>query len=229
MSEPDINGLCGYLPVHLLSVSLENWRGDYDKLCIETERGPIQCRLYRAPSAVAAVIIVAGNGGHFYSPAHDLYQRLATAFQEASISALQLVFRKAEKLEEAVHDIRAAISFLHNDEAVDHIGLVGHSFGGAAVINAAVMENDVEVLVTLCSESTGVAAVSGLTKPLLLIHGKQDTVVPDVNSRSIYQRTIGPKQIFLVEADHDLNNNENEVFERTFSWITSNLSSARPS
>jgi alpha/beta superfamily hydrolase len=170
MNQPDINGLAWHLPVQVLSVSLENWRGDYDKLCIDTERGAIKCRLYDAANANAAVIIVAGNGDQFYSPAHDAYQRLAAAFRDASIATIQLSFRTSDKVEEAVHDLRAAIAFLRMDQAVHHVALIGQGVGAAAAINTAVMESDVEAVITLCTENTSTAATSGLHKPLLQIH-----------------------------------------------------------
>jgi pimeloyl-ACP methyl ester carboxylesterase len=154
-----------------------------------------------------------------------VYQRLSSAFRSAAISAMQLAFRNSDKLEEAVHDLRAAISFLRKDQAVHHVGLIGHGFGGAAVINAAVMESDVEVLVTLCSDCANLAALSSLYQPLLLIHGKQDVVGPE--PRSMYAHIPGPKELLLVADGHDLSGCEEEIFERTFCWISSVLRSSR--
>ncbi|MGQ9479627.1 MAG: alpha/beta hydrolase [Thermoproteota archaeon] len=63
-------------------------------------------------------------------------------------------------------------------------------------------------------------------RPLLIIHGSNDTIVPIQHARSLYEKAGEPKKLIIIEgADHTFNRRdwEEEVFEYTFKWFKENL------
>ena len=78
------------------------------------------------------------------------------------------------------------------------IVLVGHSFGGAVVINAGAISQAVIAVVALSSQASGTDMVGDLSpKPVIFIHGSADEVVSDHCSRDLYARAGEPKQLIL--------------------------------
>jgi alpha-beta hydrolase superfamily lysophospholipase len=76
--------------------------------------------------------------------------------------------------------------------------LVGHSFGGAVVIQAAAMSRCVVGVAALSSQLHGAATIGQLHgKPVLLIHGEADEVLPDRLSRALYELACEPKKPVL--------------------------------
>lgn len=228
MNNPERSAPGEHLQVHLFAAAVENWRGDYDKLRIETRRGEINCRLYRATDAQAAVIMLGGGNGDAEST-RELFSRLANAFPQACISAMCLSFRNVKSIEESIHDVRAAIQFLQADEAVNRVGLIGYSFGGAVALATAALEANVDAVVTLGGQSARIADVGKFRTPVLLIHGKQDRVVPAGTSRSMYEKAQGPKELLLVDSEHDLGASRQQVMDRSFDWMLSYLKTPRRS
>jgi pimeloyl-ACP methyl ester carboxylesterase len=105
---------------------------------------------------------------------------------------------------------------------------VGHSFGGAVVIQSAVEASDiVSTIVTLATQSYGAAhEVSKLKQgtSALMIHGSDDKVLPVYCSEQLYQKAHEPKQIVLCEgAGHGLDEVSEEVYELVYGWLVNNL------
>ena len=62
------------------------------------------------------------------------------------------------------------------------------------------------------------AAVS--PRPLLVVHGSADAVVPPDDALAIYSRAGQPKELFIVPgADHQFTDHYREVWEAMFSWL----------
>jgi alpha-beta hydrolase superfamily lysophospholipase len=75
---------------------------------------------------------------------------------------------------------------------------VGHSFGGAVVITAAAASDQVVAVAALSSQSAGTQRVQALSpRPLLLVHGTADEILPDACSRDIYDRAHEPRTLLL--------------------------------
>ncbi|MDN7024276.1 hypothetical protein FGU65_05115 [Methanoculleus sp. FWC-SCC1] len=141
------------------------------------------------------------------------------------IGALRVRYRSATNLTEAVLDTAAGVEFL-KAEGVTSIGLVGHSFGGAVVIQAAANDDAVDTVVTLATQSLGAAPVSRL-KPeasVLVIHGKEDGILPPSSSVSTYQRAHEPKALILYEgAGHMLDEVAGTVSRDVMEWLLGRL------
>ena len=111
---------------------------------------------------------------------------------------------------------------------------MGHSFGGAVVIQAAVQASDVVcTLVTLATQSYGAAHVISKLKhrtSALMIHGSDDKVLPAYCSEEVYQKAHDPKQIVLCEgAGHGLDEVSEEVYELVYDWLVNSLLSRNTS
>ncbi len=80
--------------------------------------------------------------------------------------------------------------------------LVGHSFGAAVVISAGRVSPVVTAVAGMSSQTHGAERVSDLSpRPLLLIHGESDEVLPPACSITLYQAANEPKEVIL-EGEH---------------------------
>lgn len=197
----------------------------YETVRVETSRGVVECRYYRAEGADKGVIMVGGIGGDFDTPAHNLYPRLCEYFKMIGISSLRVRFRYPTDLSESTIDVLVGLEFL-KEEKVKAFGLIGHSFGGAVVVQAAFNERSVQTIVTLSTQSYGIGPISSLPEDtsVLLIHGKGDGTLPASSSVYAYNLAHEPKRIKLYEnAGHSLEEISEEVYSEVKSWIKDNL------
>jgi dienelactone hydrolase len=204
--------------------------GPFQPLTISTARGPIQARLYEAPEPLAGVVLVGGVGGGFDTPADRLYGRLGEALNQQGISVLRVCFRHPTELAEAVHDILAGCRILL-DMGVERLGLVGHSFGGAAVIQAAAWDPEAVAIVTLATQSYGAEPVSQLRdRHLLLIHGTEDHVLRPVCSKHVQEMAGDNAELMLIDgAGHNLDEAAPVVLQRVSAWLQRHLTPAMSS
>lgn len=209
----------------------------YQLVKLDTQRGEIVCRYYSSnthnPAAVA-VVYVTGVGGGWGTPAIGLYPRLCCSLARIGIDGLRVRYRHPTDLLESVFDTLAGIAFLREEHRIKAIGLVGHSFGDAVVIQAAVQASEiVSTLVTLATQSYGAAHVISKLKhgtSALMIHGSDDKVLPAYCSEEVYQKAHDPKQIVLWEgAGHGLDEVSEEVYELVYDWLVNSLLSQNTS
>ncbi len=184
----------------------------------------IEARLYRAPEAHAAVLCVGGVGGGFDTPSVGLYERLGEFLPPSGVALLRVRYRNPTDLEGAVQDVRAGVRFLTEDLGLSRIALVGHSFGGAVVIRAAVSEPAVTSVVTLAAQAYGTADAKELGRPVLLLHGTEDDILPDACSIDLARRIGGLARLRLHEgAGHGLDEFPNEVLSQVESFLMETL------
>jgi hypothetical protein len=195
----------------------------------ETNRGDVESRFYQAEAnATRAVLFVGGAGGGWDTPVRGwLYPRLARQFQtDDAIHALRVRYRQANDLAECTLDVLAGIAFLQG-EGVTDVALVGHSFGGAVVIQAAAASEAVTACVPMSTQTFGVApaATLGPRCAMLMIHGTADEVLPPDCSRHVYAIAKEPKQILLKEGvRHGLDEWSDELPGLLRAWIVKALS-----
>lgn len=192
----------------------------YVPITLETDRGKIETRYYEAPNMQSGVIYVGGIGGDFDSPAQDLYRRLSETFKNEKISSLRLQFRDPADLNESAFDVLTGCQFLRSRN-IHNLILVGHSFGGAVVINAGALWPEVVGVVALSTQSFGAEAAARLSpKSLLLIHGEQDEVLPSSCSAVVFRHAKEPKELRLInKGTHVLNEVADEVYQIVYQWI----------
>jgi hypothetical protein len=199
-------------------------------LKLQTNRGDIDCR-YHAAAAEApkdakrlGVVWVGGAGGGLDGPARGLYPAASERLQERGIASLRLHYRKPNDLIDCTLDTLAGVAFLVREGATE-VALVGHSFGGAVVISAGAVSPHVQAVVPMSSQTYGTdLAPKVAPRPMLLIHGTADEVLPDTCSRQIFASAREPKEIKLYPgAGHGLDEVRQEVLDLLVRWIPENL------
>lgn len=191
------------------------------------QRGDIQAVFHPVTGAEAGVIWVGGTDGGVMGPADAIYPTLADDLVAHGVASLRVGFRvlgSPGNLAEAVHDVLAGIAYLENN-AIRRIGLVGHSFGGAVVIAASVLSDNVVAVVTLSTQIGGAERVAEVSpRPLLLVHGQADDRLPPRSSQNIYDRAREPKQlVFLPGARHSLRQRREELRQLLRGWLVDKL------
>ena len=103
----------------------------------------------------------------------------------------------------------------------ERVVVMGHSFGGAAAIRAAVvMPASVVGVVTFATQSAGCEVAGALGgRPLLLFHGDRDELLPAESSRLV-QAIAGSGEVVLVPGDGHLLARSGAVLdERLDEWL----------
>lgn len=195
----------------------------YQDFHLAIRSGTVRVRLYPS-NADRAVLMVGGVSGDFDSPAGNLYPRLAQALQKVGVASLRVQFRDPIDLDDSTNDVLAAVEFLAGRD-LTCIGAVGHSFGGAVVIQAALRARQIVTVVTLATQGFGTEGVEDIApRPILFIHGYDDEVLPPVCSIDAYDRAGEPKDLMLLEGTrHVLNESADTVFQTVYNWLTVNL------
>lgn len=191
---------------------------------LKTRRGPVDTLLYESLGAKAGALLAGGVGGGFDTPALGLFPRLGEELLRHRLSTLRLRYRHSTDLAESVQDVLAGVDFLV-EHGVERVALVGHSFGGAVMIDAGAQSPWVTTVVGLSPQSYGTEAVSELhPRSLLLVHGRSDAVLPPSCSLSIHERARGRKELELIPgAGHVLDEAAERVFTRVRDWLLREL------
>ena len=169
------------------------------KLTLATTRGAIPLMMHSAPEKGRAALCVSGAMGGFDGPSM-LYPRLGLELPKRGLTIARLDYRAPNEFGECLVDAVAALTFLggigHN-----RVALIGHSFGGAVAINAGTLSPIVTTVIALSSQLAGAHVVGELSpKPLLLIHGGADTILPAESSQALYDRAGEPRPSRLSRA-----------------------------
>ena len=191
-----------------------------ERLRLCTNAGVIECRLHNTYEGDAAILWVFGAGGGLGGPAGGLYTRLAEQLRPYGVASLELDYRRPGYLRDCVLDVLLGARYLVS-QGKNRIVLVGHSFGGAVVITAGTMSEAVVAVAALSSQTRGTEVVDALSpKSLLLIHGSDDEILPDVCSRDIYTRAGEPKELILYPGcRHGLDQCREELDRDLRRWL----------
>lgn len=193
---------------------------------INTSRGNIFSLFHPTQTMDAAVVWVWGAGGGVTGPANGIYVRLAEKLAAEGIASLRLDYRLPNDLYECVLDTLAGVTLL-SGVGFKRAALVGHSFGGAVVIAAAPYNDKVVAVAGLSSQSAGAQRVADIApRPLLLVHGTDDAIIPTRASQFIYDLARQPKELRFYEgAGHGLKECREELDELLFGWLKEKLAS----
>jgi pimeloyl-ACP methyl ester carboxylesterase len=193
-----------------------------DKLNIETGDGTVGA-LLRAVEGSRSAMLWAGA---WFSDEHTHSIALAVSDSLASqgVSSMLLRYRKPRDLPASIRDTQAAAAHLI-EQGFERIALVGHSFSGAVVISAGPKFDAIIAVAALASQTFGATTVASLSpRPLLLIHGTEDTRLSPYCSEQIYSWAKRPKELrFIDGATHGLTEHKDEVFQILTTWLLKNL------
>jgi hypothetical protein len=181
--------------------------------------------LWHGPRDTDRVVITGGGGmGSLLGPAGGLYHELGEQFALDDIATIRVGYRKPNHLPYCVHDLAAAADLAVQGGA-EAVVTVGHSFGGAVAIQAAIALGALaRGVVTLATQSAGCEDAEQLgSTPLLLCHGMSDEILPPQTSEVV--RMIaghGDLRIF-PGAGHLLDEARVELRELLLEWIPERL------
>ena len=207
----------------LLEVKTKTLDDTTTDVVLSTSRGDIHCILHPA-GGEAAVIWVCGALGGLDGPSFGIFKELSEELFAEGISSLRLDYRVAGYVPECVLDVLMGIHFL-TQKGAKYIALVGHSFGGAVVIQAGVASPQVTTVVGLSSQTYGAHPVDRLSpRPLLLVHGERDQNLSVDCSRLIYQWAGEPKELVIYKDNgHFLRECHDELHDLLKNWLVNKL------
>ncbi len=176
------------------------------------------------PGAERVVLMCGGAMGGLLGPADALYQALGDAFDAVGIGTIRVGYRRPNDLGACVLDVAAAADLAHRNGARRFV-VVGHSFGGAVAINAGIaLRPMVSGVVTLSTQSAGCESAAALRRPLLLLHGDRDELLPPMASQAV-QALAGSGELELLPgAGHLLVEAAEALRTRLGEWIPRVLS-----
>jgi dienelactone hydrolase len=124
---------------------------------------------------------------------------------------------------ESVHDVRAGIEALAG-MGVARVALVGHSLGGAVVVEAA-CDPRVATVIAIATQTAEADVIRAIApRALLLLHGTADGVLPWHASRLVYERALRPKRLrLLFGAGHTLDEAADDVHDIVRGWLAEHL------
>jgi pimeloyl-ACP methyl ester carboxylesterase len=215
------------MPVVLKTVITDQSEGEgWLPVSLNTDQGIVEARHYPVPGGTALAVAWVGSvSGGFDSPAHGLYHRLAQQLVEEGVASLRVRYRQPTQLREGVLDLRAGIKFLLRGGA-RRIALVGHSLGGAVVVQAAGLTPEACAVALLAPQTHGATAIAYLSPrcPVLLIHGDQDRVLPPACAESLMGMARYPKRLDIMHgAGHTLDEAADQVEAATRRWLLDHL------
>lgn len=211
--------------IRILNVIRHSPAPTYVPITLATERGLVQCRYFPVEEALASLIWVGGVGGDWDSPDDNLFPRMCVRMQEHDMASLRVRYRKPASLNESVFDVLAGLAFLEGEALQARRALIGHSIGGAVVIQAAATAG-ARTVVALSTERDGSEAVADLPEDcsILLIHGENDEVVPHEASEHIYALAHESKRlVVLPKNDHVLKQTPHELEQLIYEWLIREL------
>lgn len=196
-----------------------------EELTLQTNVGDIVARLHPAPDGAPVVVWVGGAGGGLDGPAWGMYPRLAGRLAAEGIALLRLHYRRPNHLEECVADTLLGAAYLVQKRGYRRVALVGHSFGGAVVISASALGDDITAVVAMSSQTYGTDLAPQVSpRPLLLLHGTADEILSHRCSENIYARARQPKELLLYNGcRHGLDECREQVDEAVVDWLRKEL------
>ena len=201
-----------------------------EELTLQTNVGDIVALLHPALEGAPTVVWVGGAGGGLDGPAWGMYPRLAGRLAAEGIASLRLHYRRPNHLEDCVADTLLGAAYLVQQRGYRRVALVGHSFGGAVVISAGALSDDITAVVAMSSQTYGTDLAPQISpRPLLLLHGTADEILSHRCSENIYARARQPKELLLYNGcRHGLDECREQVDEAVTSWLTKELRVKKP-
>jgi hypothetical protein len=196
---------------------------------IFTSRGLLTVLWHGARTAQSVVLLCSGGGGGVLGPADGLYQDLGTVFARHDIGTLRVGYRRAGDLDLSLLDVLVAADLATRSGARRFV-VVGHSFGGAVAVQAAVVLGRCTAgVVTLATQSTGCEAAARLQgTPMLLLHGDQDELIPVMASGLVHQLAGGHGELVILRGcSHRMSERAREIRRNLVPWIPARLAEHR--
>jgi dienelactone hydrolase len=184
-------------------------------------QGGLLTLLWHGPAEAESVVIACGGAmGGLLGPARALYHDLGAALAARGIGTIRVGYRQPNRLDACTLDLGAAADVANRSGARRFV-VMGHSFGGAVAVNAAVaLRRVARGVVTLATQSAGCETASALGDvPLLLLHGDRDELLPLEASHAVRMLAGHGDVVVLPGVGHLLLGAEEELRRRLLDWI----------
>lgn len=171
------------------------------------------------PTNERVVLMCGGAMGGLLGPAEALYHALGETFAAQGIGAIRVGYRRPNDLDACVLDVAGAADLAHRNGGRRFV-VMGHSFGGAVAINAGIALRPMTCgVVTLSTQSAGCESAGALRRPLLLLHGDRDELLPVMASQAVQALAGTGELVVLPGAGHLLVEAAADLRERLGTWI----------
>jgi pimeloyl-ACP methyl ester carboxylesterase len=173
------------------------------------------------------VVMGGGAMGGMLGPANGVFHDLGVALAGQGIGTVRVGYRLANDLPECVLDMAAAVD-LATRAGGERFVTLGHSFGGAVAVGCALaLPSHVVGVATLATQSGGCEGAGGLAgRPLLLLHGDRDELLPPLCSEVVNELAGGLGELVVLPgAGHLLTQGDTpaEVRRRLLDWLPATL------
>jgi alpha/beta superfamily hydrolase len=207
----------------LTGVQTEPLENNQVRVILSTPDGNME-GVFHPAEGTSAVIWVCGALGGLDGPSFGVFTGVSQSLVSDGISSLRLNYRFPGEFGECVLDVLVGIQFLEQ-KGKNTIGLVGHSFGGAVVIQAGTMSPRVKTVIGVSSQTYGAQQVAKLAPhPLLLIHGQRDRNLSVRCSQQIYELAKEPKELVIYKGcGHFLRECHQELRDLLRNWLIDKL------
>lgn len=187
---------------------------------IRTPAGLLSLLWHHADSP-NVVVTCSGARGGLLGPARGLYHELGERLARSGLAeVIRIGWRQANHLSLCTDDVLTTLALAARGGA-RNAAIIGHSFGGAPAIQAALATPGlVRGVATLATQSTGCELAHQLGDvDLLCIHGGADAVVP-IRASEMVARTGGGRLVIIDGAGHSLEECVVEVRGLLDQWLT---------
>ena len=187
--------------------------------------GGLLTMLWHGDPEVEHVVLACGGAmGGLLGPADGLYHDLGVRLADEGIGLVRVGYRKPNDLGACVHDL-VAVAELAARRGGRRFVTMGHSFGGAVAVRAAVvLGDDTAGVVTHATQSAGCEEAERLAgTPVLLFHGTNDEILPPQASELVQMLTGGELVVF-PGSGHLFSDVGAELRERLGAWIPDRFS-----
>ena len=205
-----------------------SWGHHGAPVVLNTAQGRVSCLLRQYEGSEHAVLWAGAlRGEETKLQTSPISDALSRELLRDGVTSLMVRYRSANNLEPCVKDVQSAIVFLEQ-QGIQHIALVGHSFSGAVVISVAPMSRSVACVATLASQTYGTRNAPHISpRPLLLIHGTADQRLGPHCSEQIYSWSNQPKHlVFINGGSHGLWESKDQLLPVLRNWLNEKLLSA---
>ena len=177
---------------------------------------------WHGPSEARDVVLACGGAmGGVLGPADALYQDLGVELAQSGVGTIRVGYRVPNDTAKCVHDLVAAADLATRSGARRFITM-GHSFGGAPALQAAViLEEHCAGVITLATQSAGCEPAEDLAArvPIILFHGDKDEILPLQASELVSMIVGGGEFVPLPGVGHLLAEAGDVLRQRLREWI----------
>ncbi|HZU71283.1 MAG TPA: hypothetical protein VE990_00800 [Acidimicrobiales bacterium] len=186
--------------------------------------------LWHGPADSAGALVACGGAmGGLLGPAEGLYQFLGDELAGRGIGVLRVGWRVPNDIGLCTLDL-AAVTELACRRGAEQVVTMGHSFGGAIAVRAAVLLPAVVAgVVTLATQSAGCEVAEGMDgRPLLLLHGDSDEILPFTCSEMV-RMIAGQGDLVVLPGSGHLLTQASSILRHVLpDWIAGVLAGQSP-